>query len=155
MTLLSAKHPEPADLVEEAITNKEPIPIHQVVFNEITGESIKKAALKTRGGAGPSGMDSDGWRHILVSRYFGDAGDELCNELANCVRKLCTEKLLLKTTGPHTTSSIEALLANRLVPLDKCPGLRPIGIGEVLRRIAGKVFMEVVKGDVQESVGSL
>ena len=35
------------------------------------------------------------------------------------------------------------------------PGLRPIGVGEVLRRIAGKVVMSVVKGDVLESTGSL
>ena len=86
---------------------------------------------------------------------FGDASEELRNELAMSVRKLCTEKLELSTVGIHTTSSIEAFLANRLVPLDKCPGLRPIGIGEVLRRIAGKVFMSVVKGDIQDSVGSL
>ena len=155
MTLLQSKHPESSALNEDAVIDVEPIDIHPVVFNEITADSIKSAAMKTRGGAGPSGMDADGWRHILVSRNFGDASEELRTELAMCVRKLCTEKLVLKTNGIHMTSSIEAFLANRLVPLDKCPGLRPIGIGEVLRRISGKVFMSVVKGDIQESVGSL
>ena len=33
--------------------------------------------------------------------------------------------------------------------------MRPIGVGEVLRRIAGKVVMMVVKGDVKEAAGSL
>ena len=155
MTLLQSKHPESSDLSEDAVVDVEPVEIHPVVFNEITADSIKIAAMKTRGGAGPSGMDADGWRHILVSRNFGDSSDELRTELAMSIRKLCTEKLALKTVGIHMTSSIEAFLANRLVPLDKCPGLRPIGIGEVLRRIAGKVFMSVVKGDIQDSVGSL
>ena len=155
MTLLQTKHPESSDLSEDAVVDVEPVEIHPVVFDVITADSIKTAAMKTRGGAGPSGMDADGWRHILVSRNVGDASDELRTELAMYVRKLCTEKLALVTVGIHKTSSIEAFLANRLVPLDKCPGIRPIGIGEVLRRIAGKVFMSVVKGDVQDSVGSL
>ena len=33
----------------------------------------------------------------------------------------------------------------RLIPLDKLPGVRPIGIGEVLRRIIGEAVMIVVK----------
>ena len=41
-------------------------------------------------------------------------------------------------------SSIEALLANRLLPLDKGEGaVRPIGVGEVLRRIIGKCVVGV------------
>ena len=43
---------------------------------------------------------------------------------------------------------MEAFLACRLVPLDKRPGLRPIGVGEVLRRISAKVVMSIVKEDV-------
>ena len=67
MTLLQSKHPEPSELSEEAVVDMQPVEIHPVVFNEITSESIKSAAMKTHGGAGPSGLDADGWRHILVS----------------------------------------------------------------------------------------
>ena len=42
-----------------------------------------------------------------------------------------------------------------LIPLDKNPGLRPIGVGEILRRIAGKVVMYITKRDVMASTGSL
>ena len=40
-------------------------------------------------------------------------------------------------------------------PLDKNPGLRPIGVGEVLRSIAAKVIFSHLKEDVIQSVGSL
>ena len=155
MTLLQAKHPEPADFREEAVVDIEPVASHPVVFEEVNAEAVRTAALKTKGGAGPSGLDADGWRHILASRNFGNASEELRSEFANAIKKLCTEKVDIITENGYATSDIEALLSCRLIPLDKCPGLRPIGIGEVLRRIAGKVFMTVVKGDVQDSVGSL
>ena len=37
-----------------------------------------------------------------------------------------------------------------MVPLDKNPGLRPIGVGEILRRIAGKVIMKIARENVME-----
>ena len=51
--------------------------------------------------------------------------------------------------------SLEAFLGCRLIPLDKNPGLRPIGIGETLRRIVGKAVMSVMKQDIQHGVGNL
>ena len=53
------------------------------------------------------------------------------------------------------------MLTCRLVPLDKwadkpgSPGVRPIGIGEVLRRIVGKTVIGVIKEDIQEAAGPL
>ena len=79
MTLLKAKHPEPGELQEDAIVQRDPLPSHPVVFDEINGDSVRAAALKTRGGAGPSGLDADRWRHILVSRNFGQASDDFRN----------------------------------------------------------------------------
>ena len=46
-------------------------------------------------------------------------------------------------------------MACRLIPLDKNPGLRPIGEGEVLRRITGKVVIKVVKEDIKKARGCL
>lgn len=49
----------------------------------------------------------------------------------------------------------------RLVPLDKgCDtagniGVRPVGIGEVLRRIIGKLIVNAIKSDIQTAVGPL
>ncbi len=144
MTLLEAKHPEPAPLNDDAIYEHEQPMVHPVVFEEITAESVRNAALHTKGGAGPSGLDADGWRHILVSRNYGAISEELRAEFARMIKILCTEKVDLFTNNGYVTSSLEAFLACRLLPLDKCPGLRPIGVGEVLRRIAGKVVMSVI-----------
>ena len=53
------------------------------------------------------------------------------------------------------THTIEAFLSCPLIPLDKNPGLRPTGVGEVLRRIAGKVIVSVLKEDVIKCTGTL
>ena len=42
-----------------------------------------------------------------------------------------------------------------MIPLDKHPGLSPIGVGEILKRITGKVVVSVLRNDVTASVGSL
>ena len=39
--------------------------------------------------------------------------------------------------------------------LDKCPGVQPIGVGEVVRRIVGKAVLATVKMDILETAGPL
>ena len=63
------------------------------------------------------------------------------------IKKLCIVE--------NQSTSLEAFLANRLIPLDKNPELRPVGVGEILRRIAGKVIVSHLKEDLIQSVGSL
>lgn len=85
-------------------------------------------------------MDVDGWRRIVLSKYFGDSSDDFCKALSKVIQKLCTDK--------SCSTTIESLMACRLIPLDKNPGLRPIGVGEVLRRIIGKVVTYSLRNDV-------
>ena len=95
-----------------------------IKFDSIDAENVRKVALKMRGGAGPSGLDADGWKKIFTSNQFGDSTDDLWKTFTEVMKKLCiVENQLI---------SLEAVLANRLIPLDKNPGLRPIGVGEVL-----------------------
>ena len=108
--------------------------VDPVLFEVIDKTLVLKAAKRTKGG---SGLDADGWRKRLTSKVYGDSGRDFRKAIANLIRKLCTEDI-------HD-ESLEAFLACRLVPLDKRPGLRSIGVGEVLRRISGKVIMSVAK----------
>jgi hypothetical protein len=82
----------------------------------------------------------------MVSGYK-DASSTLANALASVARRLTTEFV--------DPQGLEALLANRGIAIDKCPGLRPVGVGEMARRIIGKSVMAVTGAKVQEAVGSL
>ena len=39
--------------------------------------------------------------------------------------------------------------------VDKCPGVRPIGIGEVLRRITGRIIIDCVRQDLTSLGGNM
>ena len=147
LEILRQKHPEPKQAEYEVLLPDEPFEIHPVIFDEIDADTIRQAAVRTKGGSGPSGMDGDGWRRLLTSKQYGQESTDLCKAIARLAKTLCTDV--------HPEDALQALLACRLIPLNKNPGIRPIGVGEVLRRIIGKSIATVVKEDVLESVGSL
>ena len=49
---------------------------------------------------------------------------------------------------------IRALMANRLIALDQCPGVCPIGIGEALRGVLGNVVALATRADLEEVCGT-
>ena len=150
--MLEQKHPEAKEAIDEVLLTEPLQRIHPIVYDVIGEDMVLKAATVTKGGSGPSGLDGDGWRRILCSTAFGTTNTDLRKAVAEMIKKLCIYDLSLD--GINSTS-IEAFTACRMIPLNKNPGLRPIGVGEVLRRIAGKVIMRVAKEDVINSVGSL
>ena len=48
-----------------------------------------------------------------------------------------------------------AFTACQLIALDKCSGIRPIGVGEVARQIVGKAVLSVMGVEIQQAAGSL
>jgi hypothetical protein len=145
LSLLKEKHPEGEPAHEEFML-KGPIPVVQnIIFDEIDADLVRSMALKTKGAAGPSNLDADQWRRILCSKDFSVEGLDLCRSIANMTKSLCTTKV-------SDLESLEALVACSLIPLDKDPGVRPIGIGEVLRRIMGKVVTKILQKDLVNSV---
>ena len=73
--------------------------------------------------------------------------------MANLAKKLCREDI-------HP-DCLNEFVACRLIPLDKGedalgnPGVRPIGIGEVLRRIISKVVVGNIRDDIIDAAGPL
>ena len=145
---LHEKHPEGEPLHDEMLLNGPVKYVHPVVFDEFNSDLVQKVALRTKGAAGPSNFDANNWRDILVSRRYGKCSSDLCDAIARMAKVVATENL----SGGGVLS---ALMACRLIPLDKNPGLRPIGIGEGLRRIVGKMVVWVLRPDLQEAAGDL
>ena len=101
----------------------------------------------TKGAAGASSLDANQFKRILCSKQFNKEGKDLWDQISIFAKNIAT-----KVTDPNC---LEAYTANRLIPLDKNPGIRPIGIGEVLRRIVGKAIAWDLKIDFKEAAGPI
>ena len=147
LDVLKSKHPPAQSASPDTVLfNPDQVPqIHPVVFDQIDSSCIRSAALRTKGAAGPSGIDAHCWRRLCTS--FKSASNDLCHSLALLARRLC-----VSFVDPRGLSS---LLSCRLIALDKCPGVRPIGICETVRRIISKAVLSVTNTDLQEAAGSL
>ena len=145
---LNIKHPESRPKFDPLLLHGPINEIHEVVFDKITNDLIQKTAIRTKGVTGPSEFNADDWRRILGSNVFRYHSLKPRKSLARMTKKLYSRK-----TSCH--ESLEALLASQLIPLNKSPGARPIGIGEVLQRIIGKAVMSVVKKEIVQAAGSL
>ena len=145
--MLRSLHPQGKQAPDEILIAESPdAPLmNSVLFDEINAESIRRAALSTQGGAGPSGVDALGWRRFCTS--FKSASTDLCRALAAVAHRLATEKV--------RPEGLEAFVACRLITLNKNPGVRPIGIGEVPRRIVAKAILKVTIDDIQSATGPL
>ena len=97
------------------------------------------------GAAGTSGLDAAACKRLCTS--FKSTSSELCDTLAAVARR--------RSTCYVDPNGLSAFVACRLIALDKCPGVRPIGIGETARRIIGKAIASIVTEDIQEVVGLL
>ena len=90
---LKQKHPQRRDADPEIMLPDKPEEIHPIKFDSIDAENVRKAALKTRDGAGPSGLDADGWKRIFNSNQFGNRTDDLCKTFAEVIKKYVLSKI--------------------------------------------------------------
>ena len=128
---LRAKHPRAQDL-DNALLLQGPIEeVNTIIFDELDASAIRNAALHTHGAAGVSGLDATGWRRLCCS--FKGASQDLCKAISSLARRLATT--CVDPLGLH------AFTACRLIPLNKNPRVRPIGIVETLQRISAKAIL--------------
>ena len=106
---LKSKHPEPQVPPDSALPHSETFPFMEDV--EITAAHVQFVAGRLQGGACPGGCQSVHWRDALLRH--GSASARLREAVASLCRLLCNSVV--------PWDNIRALLASRLIALDKCP----------------------------------
>ena len=144
---LKLKHPPPQPIQPETLLQGPLTQLEPSYFDNINEDLIKVATRLTKGVAGPSKLDSDQFKNMLVNNRFKNEGKELREQISILTRKLATTII--------DPASIDSLVACNLIPLSKNPGIRPIGVGETLRRIMGKAINWTLKEDIQSAAGPL
>ena len=141
---LEKKHPKDEQAQREILI-AEKGEVDTGYFEVIDENFVKKIVSQLKGASGPSGANSHAWRRWCLA-YKGTS-DKLCRTVATLARRLATDQVAFEI--------IEALVRGRLLPLDKCPGVRPVGVGEVLRRLLSKIVASRCRNEIQETAGHL
>ena len=120
---LKSKHPEPHKSHLSSRLQVPVLPDFEDVI--IRSASIEKTTRSLQGSSGASGTDSEHWQTVLLRHWAHIL--HLRDEVATLATKKCNQIL--------PWSKVQALVSGRFIAIVKCPGVRPIGIGECLRRI--------------------
>ena len=143
--ILLEKHPQGAPPMESFLLRDTPEPVNRIVFDNLDPDAIHQAAMRTNGAAGLSGLDAYAWRCLCSS--YGANSRNLYSTLAAVGCRICS--------GHVHPDGLSCFVACRLIPLDKCPSVRPIGVEEVPRRILAKAVLRIVGPNVEEAAGPL
>ena len=146
--ILLEKHPSPhlpKPSVLVSPSDFSPLPFHPVLFDNIDGILIRRTILRMDGAAGPSGLDVASLKKLCTA--FQEASDTLCDALSAVARRLAASLV--------DPASLSAFTACCHIALDKHPGVRPIGVGEVCRRLLSRAVLCVIRNDLLQAAGPL
>ena len=129
---MKQKHPHGKVADSEILLPDIPEETHPIKFHLIDAESIKKAIRKTKGACRRT------LKRILTSNQFSSSSNDLRKTFAEVIKKLCTLADL--------SSSLEALLACRLILLD---------FDQLKLARFCKVVVPQIREDIISAVGSL
>ena len=111
---------------------------------DVGAGDAQTVASKLSGAPGLSDFDSYNLRICLLR--FGRENELLREVVGDFIR-------YLSNTNPPW-AAYRAFMSNRLIALDKLPGVRPIEIGEIWRRLFEKVVISLAGADVQLACGT-
>ena len=154
LQVLQEKHPDMRDVDVSDPTNSafeqyEKVPA--AIPLRITADTVEKVASELSGAAGPGGVDGVTMKKWLLQ--FGSRSDRLRGIIARLANWLANDPSQLDKYPPW--AAIRALMACRLIALDKTPGVHPIGIGEIIRRLISKCIISVVGHQATKRCGNL
>ena len=143
--ILREKHPPGKPACPESLLPDCTESVNPIIYSDLDAECILQAALHTQGASGLSGLDAYAWRRLCSS--FKSSSHDLCHALAAVGCRICTSNI-------HP-DNLSAFVSCRLISLNKNPGVRPIGVGEVPRRIIAKAILSLFHLDIQDAAGSM
>ena len=135
--VLQEKHPAPGFTNDNAFVKCDVLP--PMIDVDVTSGHVKCAARSLRGGAGPRRTSSSQWQDLFC---YGAQSGRLRDAVAGFTRYVANNII--------SWLDIRIFMSSRLIALDKNPGVHPIGIGEVLIRILGKLMILITGIDVEE-----
>ena len=107
------------------------------------GRHVEEVGKKMSGSAGASGLDA-----VLVSAWllkFGGA--------SKILRTVITRLVEYLSNGYPHWASYRAMMYCREIGLDKCPGVRLIGIRNIFRRLCCKIVLLLTKDEATKACG--
>ena len=129
--ILLEKHPPLRDVKESSLKDYPTVPdIPEVVISDT---DVEKVAKKLSGSAGLVNFDSSMMKNALLAH--GGASGKLRSAIADLANWLANENV--------PWAAYRGLMMCREVALDKMPGVRPLGIGDILRRLIAKCVLRV------------
>ncbi|KAL5477586.1 hypothetical protein EMCRGX_G024400 [Ephydatia muelleri] len=138
---MKEKHPEPSQSYPQAFLLSTHLPT--LTDLDITSAHIATAANRIKGSAGPGGSTATHWQAFLL--HNGTHSAKLRDTVAVLARCLSNTIVDWK--------DIRALMSSCLIALDKSPGVCPIAIGEILRRIICRSIVMVTRTDIADLCG--
>ena len=117
----------------------------ETVLLDFTEDDVTWVASNLSGAASALGADGMKLRNWLLR--FGCASEELRVVVASL------DDWMSNSSPPW--AAYRALMACRLVALDKRPGVHPVGIGETLRRALAKLVMRAAGDQAKTACGNL